>query len=863
MIDLDNTDQTTSLLTHPDDAHRHTSGAIPISRDSHRTPVVSDGEDTPLTTRESSAARVVSLRPRPSRPLSDPAPHRHRLRTQLSDSSTGSLLTDSSSSKSPLKDGTSPRGAVRSKSQDATKALSVFFSDTDDREVRDITSSDSSVQSAEARQQLQQELAQQARQHLKHQQQIREQQHKQQELEAQKRHQQKEQDLEASSGERRSQDLLRKSQRESLSQSSQISEQRYQSQHLQKKQPDKTQTQQHEEEEFNKQLDISNHTPSKSSQKLSKKDSNAFSHPVKFDPIEQQRKFFHQLHIAQRQHLLQQQIHQQQQLILEQQKLYKDSSGYESTVHQSRSYEVPRHRPGPPSYPHRPKSVVTATQITTAHISTTHSIHVYANARAGGSGPSPVPEMGIKSMEVEDDSHVVETVEISKRPGQTLGFYIREGNGFDRSDGVFISRIQMGTVAQTNGLLHVGDEIVTVNNVKVGRMSLDDVVILMSIPKKLVLTIRTRRNGNKNRSCPSLPMAEKPDPPIVVLKKGRSSSASALEMTEKCSDLYEPGNNYSQFPLQSSEYLHRRDVSSSDRIGQSSSLDRATAPSSRYASIFISPSRAEARLLSDDGIDSSASSDGSLPRSLDSSRDRSHARKDHTEPKSQGYMSVTNPIYDHFPSFGDNELLSRTADNLATRKPGAISKSPSKQSPLGMISGYRPRTSVDTSPAFSEPPYMNIGGVRDGQAHFQQHHHHQQFQQQTQFHQNPQQYTLSTVFPPSSSASFLPPSSSSYMPATSSVFPPPSSVAASFSPQYRGGMAAISQEEKRRQERLRTLLNSKSRYGKLFRSRSPECYNSDSELILTQQTQADGRGFASDYENYGPFRYIHSQLVRI
>ncbi|ESO94532.1 hypothetical protein LOTGIDRAFT_118327, partial [Lottia gigantea] len=93
-------------------------------------------------------------------------------------------------------------------------------------------------------------------------------------------------------------------------------------------------------------------------------------------------------------------------------------------------------------------------------------------------------------MEILDESYVVQTVEIIKRPGQTLGFYIREGNGFDRQDGVFISRIQMGTVAESNGLLHVGDEIVTVNTVSVTHMSLDDVVILMSIPKKLVLTIR-------------------------------------------------------------------------------------------------------------------------------------------------------------------------------------------------------------------------------------------------------------------------------------------------------------------------------------------------------------------------------------
>ena len=146
-------------------------------------------------------------------------------------------------------------------------------------------------------------------------------------------------------------------------------------------------------------------------------------------------------------------------------------------------------------------------------------------------------EMGIKNMEVVDDDTVDQTVEILKRPGQTLGFYIREGNGFDRQDGVFISRIASGSVVENNGLLRVSDEIMTVNNVDVTRISLDDVVILMSIPKRLVLTIRTRRNCSKNNSCPSLANMEQEEPqPVVVVKKGRSSSASALEMTEKCPD---------------------------------------------------------------------------------------------------------------------------------------------------------------------------------------------------------------------------------------------------------------------------------------------------------------------------------------
>jgi len=65
-----------------------------------------------------------------------------------------------------------------------------------------------------------------------------------------------------------------------------------------------------------------------------------------------------------------------------------------------------------------------------------------------------------------------QTVEITKRPGQSLGFYIREGNGRDRTDGVFISRLAAGGVVEQNGLLRVGDEIVSVNTVPVsGRMS--------------------------------------------------------------------------------------------------------------------------------------------------------------------------------------------------------------------------------------------------------------------------------------------------------------------------------------------------------------------------------------------------------
>ncbi|XP_050557390.1 rho GTPase-activating protein 100F isoform X8 [Spodoptera frugiperda] len=127
-------------------------------------------------------------------------------------------------------------------------------------------------------------------------------------------------------------------------------------------------------------------------------------------------------------------------------------------------------------------------------------------------------EAAKKFFSLQDSRHIVQLVEIVKRPGQTLGLYIREGDGGARTDGVFISRIALESAVYNSGCLKVGDEILAVNLVDVRRMSLDDVVIIMSIPRRLLLCTRQRK-GKSGPGSPSMPRSEHKPPPVVVLKR--------------------------------------------------------------------------------------------------------------------------------------------------------------------------------------------------------------------------------------------------------------------------------------------------------------------------------------------------------
>ncbi|GFQ65435.1 rho GTPase-activating protein 100F, partial [Trichonephila clavata] len=105
-------------------------------------------------------------------------------------------------------------------------------------------------------------------------------------------------------------------------------------------------------------------------------------------------------------------------------------------------------------------------------------------------------------------------------------------DGLRETEGVFISRIALESAVYNSGLLRVGDEILAVNLVDVRHMSLDDVVIIMSIPRRLVLTIRSRIyvGGTRIRELTRRPPEGRP--PVVVIKKDTTDDRSNGENSE-------------------------------------------------------------------------------------------------------------------------------------------------------------------------------------------------------------------------------------------------------------------------------------------------------------------------------------------
>lgn len=97
---------------------------------------------------------------------------------------------------------------------------------------------------------------------------------------------------------------------------------------------------------------------------------------------------------------------------------------------------------------------------------------------------------GYQSLITVNDDYLIKFIEIIKRPGQTLGLYIRSVQIDQGRDGLVITKIESDSPIYNSHVLHIGDEILSVNLIDVQGLSIDDIVIIMSIPRRLVLALR-------------------------------------------------------------------------------------------------------------------------------------------------------------------------------------------------------------------------------------------------------------------------------------------------------------------------------------------------------------------------------------
>ena len=115
------------------------------------------------------------------------------------------------------------------------------------------------------------------------------------------------------------------------------------------------------------------------------------------------------------------------------------------------------------------------------------SLYFYADARLLLMAPSH-SKAGISTVELNDGAPAAVTIDLDKKCGDTTGVFLRQGDGFDRDSGIFVSRLEMGSAAETMGM-HVGDEVIKVNGVDVTLAEIARVEMLMSVVDIVALTI--------------------------------------------------------------------------------------------------------------------------------------------------------------------------------------------------------------------------------------------------------------------------------------------------------------------------------------------------------------------------------------
>lgn len=114
------------------------------------------------------------------------------------------------------------------------------------------------------------------------------------------------------------------------------------------------------------------------------------------------------------------------------------------------------------------------------------------------------------------------TIKVTRNKGEDLGFCVRRGDGWTRTDGIFISRIALGTVFDSYGILSIGEEIVKINDTDVTKIAIGEAVKLIYECTDLALTLKVpkpiRSRFRKRNKKVKIPVNHNVDYKILNMK---------------------------------------------------------------------------------------------------------------------------------------------------------------------------------------------------------------------------------------------------------------------------------------------------------------------------------------------------------
>lgn len=150
--------------------------------------------------------------------------------------------------------------------------------------------------------------------------------------------------------------------------------------------------------------------------------------------------------------------------------------------------------------------------------------------------PELVPDsfqhvIGMTECYAKSGKFKLRTLKITRKgKREELGFFLREGDGWNRRDGIFISRVKFGSVFDVCNLVSVGEEVVKIDDKDVKDMNIGEAIRYiydckeLSITLKIITPFATKRAGKRWRKTnePEVPVSRVDDYKVLNMRIGLS-----------------------------------------------------------------------------------------------------------------------------------------------------------------------------------------------------------------------------------------------------------------------------------------------------------------------------------------------------